>query len=44
MFVETWPSINWGVVDYLRHPKAGYYALQRADQPLLPSLDPHTLN
>jgi len=44
MFVETWPSINWGVVDYLRHPKAGYYALQRAYQPLLPSLDPHTLN
>lgn len=44
MFVETWPSINWGVVDYLRQPKAGYYALQRAYQPLLPSIDPHTLN
>lgn len=40
MFVETWPSINWGVVDYLRQPKAGYYALQRAYQPLLPSIDP----
>lgn len=43
MFVETWPSINWGVVDYLRHPKAGYFSLQRAYQPLLPSIDPVTL-
>ncbi|RRZ92238.1 glycoside hydrolase family 2 protein [Erwinia sp. 198] len=42
MFVETWPSINWGIVDYLRHPKAGYFALQRAYQPLLPSIDPVT--
>lgn len=42
MFVETWPSINWGVVDYLRQPKAGYYALQRAYQPLLPSIEPVT--
>ena len=44
MFVETWPSINWGVVDYLRQPKAGYYALQRAYQPLLPSIEPVTAN
>lgn len=42
MFVETWPSINWGVVDYLRKPKAGYYALQKAYQPLLPSIEPVT--
>lgn len=42
MFVETWPSINWGVVDYLRHPKPGYFALRRAYQPLLPSIDPVT--
>lgn len=42
MFVETWPSINWGVVDYLRQPKAGYYALQRAYQPILPSIEPVT--
>ncbi|WP_312686294.1 glycosyl hydrolase 2 galactose-binding domain-containing protein [Kosakonia sp.] len=40
MFVETWPSINWGVVDYLRQPKEGYYALQKAYQPLLPSIEP----
>lgn len=42
MFVETWPSINWGVVDYLRKPKAGYYALQKAYQPILPSIEPVT--
>lgn len=44
MFVETWPSINWGIVDYLRKPKQGYYALQRAYQPLLPSIEPVTLD
>ncbi|MDD5273336.1 MAG: glycoside hydrolase family 2 TIM barrel-domain containing protein [Methylovulum sp.] len=37
MFVEDWPSMNWGVVDYWRIPKAGYYALQQAYQPVLPS-------
>lgn len=42
MFVETWPSINWGVMDYLRKPKAGYYALQQAYQPILPSIEPVT--
>ena len=42
MFVETWPSINWGVVDYLRKPKAGFYALKRAYQPVLPSIEPVT--
>jgi len=44
MFVETWPSVNWGVVDYLRHPKMGYYALKRAYQPLLPSIEPSSLD
>ena len=24
MFVEHWPSMNWGVVDSLRQPKEGY--------------------
>nr|WP_257012540.1 hypothetical protein [Klebsiella pneumoniae] len=33
---------SWGVVDYLRQPKAGYYALQRAYQPILPSIEPVT--
>ncbi len=44
MFTETWPSINWGIVDYLRHPKPGYFALQRAYQPVLPSIEPKTEN
>ncbi len=35
MFVEHWPSMNWGVVDYLRRPKPGYEALRRAYQPVL---------
>jgi beta-mannosidase len=44
MFSETWPSINWAVVDYNRHPKKGYFALQRAYQPILPSIEPITLD
>lgn len=36
MFVDCWPSITWSVVDYHRRPKQGYYALQRAFQPVLP--------
>ena len=38
MLVEDWPSMNWGVVDFWRKPKPGYFALQRAYQPILPSL------
>ena len=38
MFVEDWPSLNWGVVDYWRRPKAGYEALRTSYQPLLPSI------
>lgn len=39
MFVENWPSINWGVLDYWRQPKPGYLALSRAYQPVLPSIE-----
>jgi beta-mannosidase len=39
MFVEDWPSMNWGVIDYWRHPKPGYSALQLAYQPILPSIE-----
>ena len=38
MFVEDWPSVNWGVLDYWRNTKAGYFALQTAYQPVLPSI------
>ncbi|MEZ4364558.1 MAG: glycoside hydrolase family 2 TIM barrel-domain containing protein [Kofleriaceae bacterium] len=36
MFVEHWPSMSWGVVDYRRIPKPGWEALRRAYQPVLP--------
>ncbi|MFH1929205.1 MAG: sugar-binding domain-containing protein [Chloroflexota bacterium] len=39
MFVDSWPSITWSVVDYYRRPKLGYEALRLAYQPLLISLD-----
>jgi beta-mannosidase len=39
MFVDCWNAITWSVLDYQRRPKAGYWALQRAFQPLLPSID-----
>jgi beta-mannosidase len=34
-FNEGWPSMNWGIVDYWRHPKPGYFALQAAYAPVL---------
>ena len=39
MFVEDWPSLNWGIVDYWRQPKPGYAALKAAYQPVLPSIE-----
>jgi beta-mannosidase len=44
MFVEHWPSMNWGVVDYLRTPKPGYHALRRAYQPILGIAYPYQKN
>lgn len=41
LFVEPWASISWAAVDYRRQPKAGYAALARAYQPVLPSLAWH---
>lgn len=35
MFVEGWPSMNWGVVDYYRKTKPGYDALKKAFAPIL---------
>jgi beta-mannosidase len=39
MFVEDWPSVNWGIVDYFRETKPGYEALRTAYQPVLPCID-----
>jgi beta-mannosidase len=36
---EPWPAISWALVDFYRQPKDGYYAVQRAFQPLLVSLE-----
>jgi len=39
MFVETWPSMSWGVLDVWRQPKAGYWALRDGYQPVMPSVE-----
>jgi len=39
MFMDCWPSITWSVLSYARVPKLGYYALQRAYQPVLIGAD-----
>jgi len=39
MFVESWPSVNWGVLDYQRTPKPGFDAMRTAYQPVLPSVE-----
>jgi beta-mannosidase len=38
-FVDCWPAVTWSVVSYARRPKPGYYALQRAFQPVLIATD-----
>ncbi|PSU34964.1 glycoside hydrolase family 2 protein [Photobacterium lutimaris] len=35
MFVDSWPSITWSVLDVDRAPKPGYLALKESYQPLL---------
>lgn len=42
MLVDPWPCISWSVVDHLRTPKAGYHAIARAMQPVLPSIEAAT--
>ncbi|MGE5401967.1 MAG: glycoside hydrolase family 2 TIM barrel-domain containing protein, partial [Ignavibacteriales bacterium] len=39
MLIDPWPAITWSVVDYYRREKAGYYALQKAYEPLLVSVN-----
>jgi beta-mannosidase len=38
LITDSWPSIGFSVLDYDRQPKMGYYALQTAMQPILPSI------
>jgi beta-mannosidase len=39
LFGDCWPSVTWSVVSYRRKPKLGYFALQRAYQPVLIGAD-----
>lgn len=38
-FMDGWPTISWSVLSYRRVPKAGYAALKRAMQPVLPMVE-----
>lgn len=39
MFVDSWPSITWSVLDYQRRPKRGFDTLKQAYQILLPVVE-----
>ncbi len=34
-FVNTWPAIDWSIVDYYRNPKKAYYTVKEAFNPVL---------
>jgi len=38
MFIDCWESITWSVVDYFGKKKKGFYALQKAYQPVYVSI------
>ena len=38
MFIDCWPSITWSVIDYYGKKKKGYFAVQKAFQPLYVSV------
>jgi beta-mannosidase len=33
-FVNTWPAIDWSIIDYYRKPKRAFYAVAKAFEPL----------
>jgi beta-mannosidase len=35
--VSTWSALDWSLIDHLRNPKPGYFAVKESYQPLLPS-------
>ena len=40
MYNDCWPAANgWSIVDYYARPKPGFYAFQRAAQPVIVSLE-----
>ncbi|NVM52942.1 MAG: beta galactosidase jelly roll domain-containing protein [Candidatus Helarchaeota archaeon] len=42
-FNDAWPSITWAIVDYYRNPKEAFYAVKKAYQPLLCSIELPTI-
>jgi beta-mannosidase len=38
-FNDAWPSITWSIVDYYRNPKEAYFAVKKAYQPILCSIE-----
>lgn len=38
MFIDCWPSITWSVIDFYGKKKKGFFALQKAFQPLYVSV------
>jgi beta-mannosidase len=42
-FNDPWPSITWSIVDYYRNPKSAYYAVKKAYQPIICSVELSTL-
>jgi len=39
MFNDCWPATGWSLVDYYGTPKAGWYAMKRACQPFVVSIE-----
>ncbi len=37
-YITYWPDMKWGIVDSYQQPKRSYFFVQRAYQPILPSL------
>ncbi len=42
MFNDCWPATGWSFVDYYGTPKAAWFAMKRAFQPLITSIEEHT--
>jgi beta-mannosidase len=40
-FVNTWPAIDWSILDYYRNPKKAYYAVAKAFEPVQLSFAGH---
>ncbi|HSD64407.1 MAG TPA: glycoside hydrolase family 2 TIM barrel-domain containing protein [Ignavibacteriaceae bacterium] len=38
MFIDCWPSITWSVIDFYGKKKKGYFAMQKAFQPVYVSV------